>query len=94
MIPDILYLIGGSFLNALAFVLQALGFIPPIGALFSSVDYVLSFTGYFYGVLDIPRIYIDAGIVIGFEFFWFAFLLVWYVFGFFRSLLARGSSQH
>jgi hypothetical protein len=94
MIPDLFILIGAWFLQAVAGLLSALNYIPPIAALFSSINYFLSFTAYFYGVLDVARIYTDAGLIIGFEVFWFGFLIVWYVIGIFRGMLSVGGTPN
>jgi len=94
MIIAILYFIAGSFLQATAAMLNTLStFFPPINSLFAAVDYFLSFTAYFYGVLDVTRAFTDAGIAIGFEVFWFIFLIAWYVIGFFRGLISVGGTS-
>jgi len=93
MTISLFYFIAGTFLQATAALFNSLtNFIPPIAALFSSVSYFLAFTAYFYGVIDVARVYTDAGIVIGFEVFWFLFLIAWYVIGFFRGLISVGGS--
>lgn len=93
MIISILYFIVGSFLQAAAALFSTLNsYIPPITSLFSAVNYFLSFTAYFYGVLDVSKVYTDAGIAIGFEIFWYLFLIAWYVIGWFRGIISIGGT--
>jgi len=95
MIFAIIYFVAGTFLNTIALVLNGLStYVPPINSLFSAVNYFLSFTAYFYGVIDVTRVYTDAGIAIGFEFFWFIFLIAWYVIGFFRGMISVGGTAN
>lgn len=94
MLVSLIYLIASVLLQAVAAVLVGLNYAPPIAALFTGVSFFLGYTSIFAGVIDLPAAYAAAGIAIGFEIFWFIFLIAWYVIGFFRSLFARGSSQH
>jgi len=93
MIPDLFYFIAAQLINAAASLLAALNYIPPITSLFSSIQYFLGFTAYFYGVLDVVHIYTDAGIIIGFEIFWYIFLIAWYIIGFFRGMISVGGTK-
>lgn len=81
-------------LQAVAAVLVGLNYAPPIAPLFAGISFFLGYTAIFAGVIDLPAAYTAVGIAIGFEIFWFVFLIAWYVIGFFRSLFARGSSHH
>jgi hypothetical protein len=93
MIPGIIYLLVGTFIQAVALFFMSLNLFPPVSSLFSAISYFLSNTAYFYGVIDLPRLYTDAGIALGFEVFWFIFLIGWYVVGFIRAIFTRGSSH-
>jgi len=93
MIIALIYIVASLFIQGFTQILAALNFIPAISSLIGSVNYFLSFTAYFYGVLDVARIFIDAGLVIAFELFWFGFLTIWWVIGFFRSMFSVGA-QH
>jgi len=94
MIISLFYLIASVFLTAAAALFNSLNYAPPIASLFSSIGYFLSYTNIFGGVIDVPAAYTATGIAIGFEVFWFFFLIAWYVIGFFKGLFSRGSSQH
>lgn len=92
MIPDILIAILVTIINTFTALIGILNYFPPITSLFTSVSYVLSFTGYFYGVIDVTRFYTDLTIIISFEIFWFSFISIWWVIGFIRSIFSVGGT--
>jgi len=90
MIFDLLYSIGGSLVAAFAAALSRLSFVFP-SQIMGIFSYAFQYLNYFGGVIDLPVFYIVLLSAIAFEIFWFGFLLVWWVIGFFRSLITRSS---